>query len=76
MTVISTDGASSLTRSVAANVAQGLQLGNDLTGIDLAGLLAKLGGVGREENGSDQGQITPKPAKTVDAGTAKAIPQQ
>ncbi|GIG57971.1 flotillin [Longispora fulva] len=44
LTVISTDGASSLTKSVASNVAQGLQLGTDLTGIDLAGLLAKLGG--------------------------------
>src|SRR5689334_15649549 len=43
MTVISTDGASSLTKSVANNVAQGLQLGTDLTGIDLAGLLSKLG---------------------------------
>ena len=43
MTVISTDGASSLTKSVAGNVAQGLQLGSDLTGIDLAGLLARLG---------------------------------
>ena len=44
MTVISTDGAASLTRSVAANVAQGLQLGRDLTGIDVAGLLRRLGG--------------------------------
>src|SRR5438045_845179 len=44
MTVISTDGASSLTKSVAANVAQGLQLGTDLTGIDLAALLGKLSG--------------------------------
>jgi flotillin len=43
MTVISTDGASALTRSVASNVAQGLQLGTDLTGIDLAQLLARLG---------------------------------
>src|SRR5437764_5826601 len=42
ITVISTDGASSLTKSVAANVAQGLQLGTDLTGIDLAALLGKL----------------------------------
>jgi len=42
MTVISTDGASSLTKSVAGNVAQGLQLGSDLTGIDLPGLLARL----------------------------------
>src|SRR5262249_11123454 len=45
LTVISTDGASALTKSVAANVAQGLQLGTDLTGIDLAALLSKLGGL-------------------------------
>ncbi len=44
MTVISTDGASSLTRSVAANVAQGLQLGTDLTGVNLHALLARLSG--------------------------------
>jgi flotillin len=48
ITVISTDGASSLTKSVANNVAQGLQLGTDLTGIDLAKLLGRLGG-GAEE---------------------------
>ena len=46
MTVISTDGASSLTKSVAANVAQGLQLGSDLTGIDLGALLTRLANVG------------------------------
>ncbi|MFU8839364.1 MAG: flotillin family protein [Nitriliruptoraceae bacterium] len=44
MTVISTDGASSLARSVASNVEQGLQIGSDLTGLDLRGLLAGLGG--------------------------------
>ena len=49
MTVISTDGASSLTKSVANNVAQGLQLGTDLTGIDLAKLLSKLGGLSTDE---------------------------
>jgi flotillin len=41
MTVISTDGASTLTRSVASNVAQGLQLGTDLIGVDLMGMLAR-----------------------------------
>src|SRR5690606_4492630 len=46
MTVISTDGASSLTKSVASNVAQGLQLGSDLTGIDLGVLLTRLANVG------------------------------
>jgi flotillin len=44
MTVISTDGATSLTRSVAGSVAQGLQLGSDLTGVDLTALLARLAG--------------------------------
>lgn len=42
MTVISTDGASSLSKTVASNVAQGLQLGTELTGVDLAALLSKL----------------------------------
>ncbi|WP_422772507.1 flotillin family protein [Plantactinospora sp. WMMC1484] len=51
ITVISTDGASSLTKSVAANVAQGLQLGSDLTGVDLTGLLARLGAA---RGGDDQ----------------------
>src|SRR5690606_29388293 len=51
MTVVSTDGASSLTRSVANNVAQGLQLGSDLTGVDLAGLLSRLGN--RAGSGND-----------------------
>ncbi|MFI5913886.1 flotillin family protein [Dactylosporangium sp. NPDC051541] len=49
MTVISTDGATSLTRSVASNVAQGLQLGTDLTGIDLQKLLSKLGGLAGDD---------------------------
>ena len=43
MTVISADGAGSLGRSVAANVAQGLQLSGDLTGLDVAGMLRRLG---------------------------------
>ena len=37
MTVISTDGASDLTKSVASNVTQGMQLASDLLGIDLGG---------------------------------------
>ncbi|MTD15824.1 flotillin family protein [Nakamurella sp. YIM 132087] len=39
MTVISADGAQSLTRSVAGTVAQGIALTNDLTGTDLTALL-------------------------------------
>lgn len=60
MTVISTDGASSLTKSVAGNVAQGLQLGSDLTGIDLAGLLARLGSAHTNgKNTVDGSTVTP-----------------
>jgi flotillin len=58
MTVISTDGATSLTKTVASNVAQGLQLGSDLTGVDLAGLLAKLG----QRNATNHDETRPAPA--------------
>jgi flotillin len=44
MTVISADGPGALGKSVAANVAQGLQLSGDLTGIDVAALLRRLSG--------------------------------
>jgi flotillin len=59
MTVISTDGASSLSKSVAANVAQGLQLGSDLTGVDLTELLGRLGQRANHEP-------KPKPASAID----------
>ncbi|MDQ0604463.1 putative membrane protein YqiK [Streptomyces canus] len=39
MTVISTDGAGRIPRAVADNVAQGLELLNSTTGVDLAELL-------------------------------------
>jgi flotillin len=55
MTVISTDGASSLTRTVAANVAQGLQLGTDLTGVNLHALLTRLGGEAGTADGKAAG---------------------
>ena len=42
MTVISTDGAGALSKSVAGNVAQGLQLSKDLTGLDVEVLLNRL----------------------------------
>ncbi|MFG2557549.1 flotillin family protein [Streptomyces sp. NPDC048496] len=44
MTVISTDGASQLSRTVADNVAQGMELLNATTGVDLAALLKNLKG--------------------------------
>ncbi|HVM01014.1 MAG TPA: SPFH domain-containing protein [Egibacteraceae bacterium] len=43
MTVISTEGASHLTRNVASNLEQGLQVGSDLLGLDLRALLSRLG---------------------------------
>jgi len=42
ITVISTDGASQLTKSVAGNVTQGMQLASDLVGVDLAALFQRL----------------------------------
>lgn len=42
MTVISSDGAGALSKTVASNVAQGLQLSKDLTGVDLESLLERL----------------------------------
>lgn len=46
LTVISTDGASSVTKSVAGNVAQGMELSSDLLGVDLRALFAQLAGKG------------------------------
>lgn len=42
MTVISTDGASQLSRTVADNVAQGVELLNSTTGVDLPDLLRRI----------------------------------
>ncbi|MEW2175452.1 SPFH domain-containing protein [Streptomyces sp. NPDC005406] len=44
MTVISTDGASQLSRTVTDNVAQGMELLSSTTGVDLAALLRNLKG--------------------------------
>ncbi|MBO0868827.1 MAG: flotillin family protein, partial [Micromonosporaceae bacterium] len=68
MTVISTDGASSLTKSVASNVASGLQLGSDLTGIDLAALLARLGAgrnSGSRTGGGESIAAAPAPVRVI-----------
>ena len=54
MTVISTDGASQIARTVAGNVEQGIQIGSDLTGVDLRGLLARLGGRGDDTLDADE----------------------
>lgn len=68
MTVISADGPGSLTKSVASNVAQGLQLSSDLTGVDLPALLARLGG----SQGSASGEGTPGGKAKSAKGSADA----
>ncbi len=62
LTVISTDGASAVTKSVANNVAQGLQLGSDLTGVDLTALVGKLGGLVTGTNGAEPAKAVEGPA--------------
>ena len=59
MTVISTDGASSLAKTVSSNVEQGLQIGSDLTGVDLRGLLGRFGHDGEEGDGGSEEPATP-----------------
>jgi flotillin len=49
MTVISTDGASRLSRTVADNVAQGMELLGSTTGVDLAALLKNITAKGAAE---------------------------
>ena len=53
LTVISTDGASELSRSVANNVTQGLQIGSDITGVDLSALIGRLAARGGGTDGKE-----------------------
>ncbi|MGX5210886.1 flotillin family protein [Streptomyces violaceus] len=59
MTVISTDGASQLSRTVADNVAQGVELLSSTTGVDLAELLKGI----TQRNGDVQPSTTPATAE-------------
>jgi flotillin len=80
LTVISTDGASSLTKTVASTVAQGLQLGTDLTGVDLRQLLARLSGLAGDRAGQSPSTAAGTRARTgtgngrTRAVTAKPVP--
>lgn len=59
MTVISADGPGSLSKSVATNVTQGLQLSSDLTGVDVSKLLQRLTGQSEESrDGAGAKRIT------------------
>ncbi|MFE7312253.1 flotillin family protein [Streptomyces sp. NPDC057555] len=55
MTVISTDGAGQLPRTVANNVAQGVELLNSVSGVDLAGMLKRVTGGADGHTASDAG---------------------
>ena len=74
LTVISTDGAGSLAKTVAANVEQGLQLTGDLTGIDLRALLERLSqGAGESAAAPGAAAVvappaTRRPRRKADAG--------
>ncbi|NED04515.1 flotillin family protein [Streptomyces sp. SID6648] len=61
MTVISTDGASQLARTVTDNVSQGMELLSSTTGVDLASLL---------ENLKNRTTTVPAPTTTPDASAA------
>ncbi|MFD4022510.1 flotillin family protein [Streptomyces sp. NPDC058576] len=60
MTVISTDGASQLARTVTDNVSQGMELLSSTTGVDLASLL---------ENLKNRTTTVPAPTATPDTST-------
>jgi flotillin len=62
ITMITSDGGTGgLAKSVASNVAQGLQLTNDLTGVDLAAMLSRLGGSSAAAT-ADEAPVGAKPS--------------
>lgn len=71
MTVISTDGASDITRTVANNLEQGLAVGTDLTGIDLRQLLA---GLGAQRSGGGTATVERNAARSTSAKTKTSPP--
>ncbi|MEV5197804.1 SPFH domain-containing protein [Streptomyces sp. NPDC053720] len=61
MTVISTDGASQLSRTVTDNVAQGMELLSSTTGVDIAALLKNLKGSGPRAEAPDRPETAAAP---------------
>ncbi len=72
LTVISTDGATDLTRSVASNLEQGLQIGSDITGVNLRQLLAGLGNISRTSNATSSSEERTATTKTKTTSTKKS----
>ena len=78
LTVIDTQGASGLTRNVASNLEQGLQIGSDLTGLDLRSVLGGRGqqparpGAADGDGAASDDTAGDQPADTAErAGTAE-----
>ncbi|MGW7414817.1 flotillin family protein [Streptomyces sp. NPDC054863] len=71
MTVISTDGASQLSRTVTDNVAQGMELLSSTTGVDLAALLKGIAQKGAQDTGARTGAGT-----GAGTGTGAGVPEQ
>ncbi|MFD4855870.1 flotillin family protein [Streptomyces atratus] len=67
MTVISTDGASQLSRTVTDNVAQGMELLSSTTGVDLAALLKNLKGGAASATSADLPDRAPDAAPAASA---------
>ena len=72
MTVISTDGASQLTKTVANNVEQGLAIATGLTGVDLRALFQQLASGASEPSDGEAG----RPAPDEGARKASAAPRK
>ncbi|GGX45369.1 flotillin family protein [Streptomyces noursei] len=68
LTVISTDGAGQLPRTVANNVAQGVELLGSVSGVDLAGLLKRV--TGGTDGPTGSGGAAPAPAAAASAVAA------
>lgn len=75
LTVISTDGAGNLARTVAANVEQGLQLSGDLTGVDLRALLGRLAQGGAAGGAAGSAKREPARVEAV-SPAADVVPVQ
>ena len=66
LTIISTDGASAVTKTVASNVAEGMQMASDLTGVDLLELFGQLANRATGGAGADSADRSSPRRQTVD----------
>jgi flotillin len=64
MTVISTDGASAVTKTVADNVTQGMQMASDLLGVDIQALFQRLAGQTATDSAAGSAEVVETTAST------------